>query len=74
MKLWQIKHLSFPQVLQFVKGIYKTKCYQEPLVSFIEVGQFGCFDASINMQDRAREYELKGSIRFMMLQEELESS
>jgi hypothetical protein len=55
MKLWQIKHLSFPQVLQFVKGIYKTKCYQEPLVSFIEVGQFGCFETSIMMQDKVEE-------------------
>ena len=38
MKLWQ-KILVIPHVLQFVKGVFKTKCYQEPFVSFIEVGQ-----------------------------------
>ena len=28
-------------------------------MSFIEVGHFGCFDASIIMQDRGGEYGLK---------------
>jgi hypothetical protein len=43
-----------------VKGIL-NKCYQEPLVRIIEVGHFGCFNASIIMQDKGGEYELEGS-------------
>ena len=42
--------------------IFKTKCYQEPLVSFIEVGHFRFFDASIIMRDGGGEYGLEGSI------------
>ena len=29
---------------------------------FIEVGHFGCFDASVIMQDRGEEFGLEGSI------------
>ena len=42
-------YLSFPQVLQFVKEYFQNKFYQEPFVSFIELGHFGFFDASIIM-------------------------
>jgi hypothetical protein len=44
------------------KEIFKTKCYQEPLASFIEVGHFGCFGASIIVQDKVGEYGLEGNI------------
>jgi hypothetical protein len=44
------------------KGIFKTKSYQEPLASFIEVGQFECFDATIIVRDRGVEYGLEGRI------------
>ena len=43
-------------------GIFKAKCYQEPLASFIQVGHFGCFDASIIMRDRVGDYSLEGNI------------
>ena len=33
-------------------GVPTTKSYQEPLVSFIEVEHFGCFEANIIMWDR----------------------
>ena len=51
----------FPQVLQFVEGVSK-QLYQGLLVSFIEVGHFRCFDVSIIMRDKVREYGLEGNI------------
>jgi hypothetical protein len=60
------KYWSFPQVLQFAKGEFLNKSYQELLASFIEVGHFRCFNASIIVQDRFREYELKGSFWVMV--------
>ena len=48
-----IHQLAAPhEVLQYVEEDFHTKCYQEPLASFIEVGYFGCLDASIVMHDR----------------------
>ena len=32
------------------KGKFETKCYEEPLASFIEVGHFGCLDVSTIMR------------------------
>ena len=55
------------------KDIFKTKCYQEPLASFIEVGHFGCFGASIIMQDKVGEYGLEGNI-WVMAQHEVSTS
>ena len=40
------KYLSFPQILQFVTGIFKTIYYQKAISSFIEVGHFGCFNVN----------------------------
>ena len=40
------------QVFQSIKEDFHTKCYEEPLASFIEVGYFGCFDATTVMHDR----------------------
>ena len=44
------------------KGIFKSKCYQEPLACFIEIAHFGCFDVSIIMWDWGGKYGLKGSM------------
>ena len=57
MKLWKNNFFKYCNLL---RGISQNKCYQKPLASFIEVGHFGhfgCFDASIIMQDRGGEYE-----------------
>ena len=42
--------------------MFKMKCYQEPLTSFIKAAHFGCFDASVIMQDKGGEYLLKGNV------------
>jgi hypothetical protein len=47
-----LKHCNFWKV------IFKIKCYQEPLTSFIEVAHFGCFDTSVIMQDKGGERHL----------------
>ena len=54
-KLWP-KILVIPSSMAICeRRFFKTKIsYEEPLASFIEVGQFGCL-----MQDRAKEYGLK---------------
>ena len=44
------------------KEDFKRKCYQEPIVGFIEVRPFGCFDANIIMRDKGREYEFEEDI------------
>ena len=56
------------------KGIFKTKSYQEPLTSFIEVGQFECFDASIIVRDRGVEHGLEDRICIMAQHEKSKSS
>ena len=39
-----------------------TKNYLETLASFMRIGHFGCFDASIIMHDRVEKYELEDNI------------
>lgn len=56
------KFSSFPQALQFVQGVFKTKGYQQPLVSFIEIEHLGWLDVIIIMQDKGGEYGLEGHI------------
>ena len=56
------------------KEVFKRKCYQEPLASFIEVGHFGCFDVNIIMRDRGREYGLEENTWVMAQHEESENS
>jgi hypothetical protein len=53
MKLWQEILLIPSSIIAIMceKRFVKTKYYQETLANFIEVGQFGCFDASIIMHD-----------------------
>ena len=87
MTLWRIdnnhnnqnkpKNIFFFKSLKYWKlwkGILKTNCYQEPLVSFIKVGHFGCFDVSIIMWDRVGKYGMEGNIWVMAQDKESESS
>ena len=58
-------HSTFPQVLKFVKGDFQNKMLSRatcsPLARYIEVGHFGCFDASIIMRAKVGD-RLEGSI------------
>jgi hypothetical protein len=42
------------------KGLFQAKCHQKSLVSFLEIGYFGCFDENFIMQHWDGQYELKG--------------
>ena len=70
-------HETLANILAIIvceRGFSKQKCYQEPLACFIEVGHFGCFDASIIMRDRIEEFELEGSTWIKVQHEKLEHS
>ena len=62
MKLWQQKVLVIPSSIAICGRGFSKQLYQGLLVSFIEVGHFRCFDVSIIMRDKVREYGLEGNI------------
>ena len=52
MKLWQNNTCHSLEYYNLCEGVFKTKCYQEPLASFIEIGHSKCFDAGIIKPDK----------------------
>ena len=74
MKLWQKVLVISSNIAISESGFSKQNVINSPLVRFIEIKHFGCFDVSIIMQNKVREYKLEGTIWVMVKHEEMGNS